>query len=181
VSDALLNLIRREASAAANRTATARYGIIDTYDPDTFAVKVRVQPEDVITGWLPLGTPWVGDGWGMFAAPTPGDQVLIEFAEGDPESGVLIARLFSDAARPLAVPAGEFWLVHKNGQFIKLTNDGIVTINAPASLIIDGEVYGSESISVAGNCVVGNGASGTFTTPAGQTVTVQDGIVTNIF
>ena len=36
-------------------------------------------------------------------------------------------------------------------------------------------------MNVSENVTVGNGASGTFTTPQGQTVTVQDGIVTNIF
>lgn len=34
---------------------------------------------------------------------------------------------------------------------------------------------------ISGSLTVGKGASGTFTTPTGQTVTVQDGIVTNIF
>jgi hypothetical protein len=28
---------------------------------------------------------------------------------------------------PLQVPAGELWIVHKNGQFIKWTNDGKLT------------------------------------------------------
>ena len=34
---------------------------------------------------------------------------------------------------------------------------------------------------VDGNLGAGNGASGSFTTPTGQTVTVTNGIVTNIF
>ena len=37
------------------------------------------------------------------------------------------------------------------------------------------------SVNTTGNLVAGTGASGSFTTPTGQTVTVQDGIIINIF
>lgn len=41
-------------------------------------------------------------------------------------------------------------------------------------------VFVTGSIDVTDNLTVGNGATGTFSTPTGQTVTVQNGIVTNI-
>jgi hypothetical protein len=53
------------------------------------------------------------------------------------------------------------------GQSVRLTDSGIV-LDAPV-------VKATQTLQA------GNGASGTFTTPTGQTVTVQDGIVTNIF
>jgi hypothetical protein len=44
-----------------------------------------------------------------------------------------------------------------------------------------GIVLGAGMTMTTGDFAVATGASGTFTTPTGQTVTVQDGIVTNIF
>ena len=41
--------------------------------------------------------------------------------------------------------------------------------------------FAGPDVSTTENLRAGNGASGAFTTPAGQTVTVQDGIITNIF
>lgn len=49
-----------------------------------------------------------------------------------------------------------------------------VAINAPS-------VRASGSLYVGQNAYIGNAATGTFTTANGLTVTVQDGIVTNIF
>lgn len=50
-----------------------------------------------------------------------------------------------------------------------------INITAPAGTTVHAD------LATTGNLVAGNGASGSFTTPTGQTVTVQDGIVTNIF
>jgi hypothetical protein len=41
-------------------------------------------------------------------------------------------------------------------------------------------VFQTASVSVSGNLSAGNGWNGTFTTPTGQTVTVQDGIIVNV-
>lgn len=42
-------------------------------------------------------------------------------------------------------------------------------------------VLKNAAAATSGNFAVGTGATGSFTTPTGQTVTVQDGIITNIF
>jgi hypothetical protein len=44
-----------------------------------------------------------------------------------------------------------------------------------------GDIMITGSLSTTGNATVGTGASGSFTTPTGQTVMVQNGIVTNIY
>jgi phage baseplate assembly protein V len=92
-------------------------------------VKVQLQPEGNETGWLPLGSLWAGNGWGMFAAPPIGSQVEVQFIEGHPEAGVVGLHFFSDVDQALSVPSGEFWLVHANGASIKLTNDGKLTVS----------------------------------------------------
>jgi hypothetical protein len=57
------------------------------------------------------------------------------------------------------------------------SDDGSVIVDVAES----GITLKAPTVSVSDNLVVGNGATGSFTTPTGQTVTVQDGIITNIY
>jgi hypothetical protein len=127
--DGLLNHGRRVADEASRSRAATRHGTITSYDPDNYAIKVTLQPDDVLTGWIPLKACWIGNGWGMFAAPSIGDAVEIDFQEADGGVGSAGWRFFNDSERPLSVQAGEFWLVHKKGQSVKLTTDGALTID----------------------------------------------------
>jgi hypothetical protein len=124
----ILNLMRREAERVGGQWARKRVGIVDAYDPSHYAVKVRLQPENTLTGWIPITSPWVGNGWGFYAGPTPGDVVEIDFQEGGKEAGFTGLRFYSTVTKPLPVPSGEFWLVHASGAFIKLTNDGKLSL-----------------------------------------------------
>ena len=58
-------------------------------------------------------------------------------------------------------------LINPTGS-VHVSGNGAVSLSVP-------------DVSTTGNLRAGNGASGSFTTPLGQTVTVQDGIITNIF
>lgn len=57
------------------------------------------------------------------------------------------------------------------------SDDGTTSVDVAGS----GVTITSPLVIATQNLQVGNGATGSFTTPTGQTVTVQDGIVTNIF
>lgn len=61
------------------------------------------------------------------------------------------------------------------GVIIRMADESVVLDLNPSKVDITG------SVRISGNLSVGTGASGSFTTPAGQTVTVQDGIITNIY
>lgn len=117
-----------------NSVAKPRLGTVSGYDPNTYMVKVQLQPEGVETGWLPLGSPFVGSGFGIAVGPAIGDQVEVQFPDGDLSSGVVSMRFYSDAARPPAVPSGEVWIVHSSGSLLKLHNDGSIEINATAGI-----------------------------------------------
>lgn len=125
----LLNAMRAQASMAGNGRAAVRIGIVSSYDHENYCAKVLIQPDNDETGWLPVVSPWVGNGWGMFAPVTPGDVVEVQFQEDDFNVGFVCQRFFNDGIRPLDVESGEFWLVHKSGSFVKLTNDGKLLIN----------------------------------------------------
>lgn len=125
----LINAQRLQAMRAMTGQVTSRLAIVTSYDPANYAVRVQLQPEGTMSGWLPLASPWVGNGWGMFCAPSINEMVTIVFMEGQLESGVVVNRLFNDEDRPLAVDSGEFWLVHESGAFFKLQNDGAATFS----------------------------------------------------
>lgn len=124
----IMNAVRLQVQRAMASIVSSRVGSITSYDPNTYTVVVQLQPDDIITGWLPIASPWIGNGWGMFAAPNIGDMVAVEYINGDLQSGMIVGRYYNQQSRPLPVPSGEFWLVHKLLQSIKLTNDGKLAI-----------------------------------------------------
>ena len=124
----ILNAMRMQAERQASQRATTRLGIVTSYDPSNYSAKVKIQPEDTETGWLPILSPWVGNGWGFFAPPTIGDMVEVQYQEGDFNAGMICLRLFNDSDRPLTVPSGEFWLQHASGSKLKFHNDGTVEL-----------------------------------------------------
>lgn len=134
------NAMRMHALAVTNLRSHPRIGTISGYDPKKQAVKVLLQPEATETGWIPLGSVWVGAGWGAVFAPKLDSQVEVTFLDGHPDSGSANLRFFSNVETGPAAPAGECWLVHKSGQSFKLTNDGKLTINDGhgATLTLDG-------------------------------------------
>ena len=126
--------MRMHSLLAMQGRAAVRLGLVSSYDPVNYCVKVRLMPEDAETGWLPIVSPWVGNGWGMFSPPTPGDMIEVQFQEDAIDAGFACMRFFNDSDRPLNVPSGEFWLVHKSGSFLKFHNDGTVELNAAGTL-----------------------------------------------
>lgn len=130
----LLNTMRAQAELAASGRARTRIGLVSGYDPVNYCAKVRIMPDDVETGWLPVSSPWVGNGWGMFAPPTPGEMVEIQFQEDNIEAGIIVGRFHNDSDRPLAVPSGELWLVHQSGSLLKFHNDGTVQLVSAGTL-----------------------------------------------
>jgi len=126
---AIQNAMRLQALRAAGHKTTSRYGIVTSYDPNKYSAKVSIQPEGIASGFLPVAAIWAGNGWGFFAPPSIGSQVVVVFIDGDLTSGFIACACFNSTTSPLAVPAGELWIVHKNGQFAKFTNDGKLTFS----------------------------------------------------
>ncbi len=143
-----LNHIKGAAAAAATYDTT-RIGTITGYDPGTCTVKVMIQPDEVETGWIPLLSPWVGNGWGMVCGPNIGDAVKVSFERGNLDTGVAELRFFNDVDRAPGASSGEFWLIHKSGSLLKFTNDGKVLLTSHSDLMAT--VGGNLSATVAGD------------------------------
>ncbi len=137
--DRLLNALRAQSAAQDRGGGQPRLGIVSSVDTAAGTARVTLQPEGVVTGWLPVLSPWVGAGWGMSCPPTPGEQVLVLPQEGDAENGLIVARSWSQRAATPATPVGEMWLTHRSGSFIRLLNDGTVAVKG--DLHVDGDVY----------------------------------------
>lgn len=132
--EVLLDRMRREVERSRSGMGHTQLGTITSYDPGNHAVKVMLQPDGIESGWMPLGSPMVGNGWGVFLAPSIGDQVIVEYQEAGREAPFATLRLYDNNNRPLAVQSGEMWLVHKSGSYVKLTNDGKIALNAATEI-----------------------------------------------
>jgi phage baseplate assembly protein gpV len=137
--DRFVNALKSQAAAMDRAQGQPRFGVVASVDAARYAARVKLQPENVLTGWLPILSPWVGAGWGVVCPPSPGDQVLVLPQEGDAENGVIVGSSFSDAHRAPQAPLGEIWLVHASGSFLKLASDG--TVRVQGDLHVDGDVY----------------------------------------
>jgi phage baseplate assembly protein V len=137
--DQLVNAIKIQASRLDSQIGSAKFGTVTSVDVNNAAVKVMMQPDGVLSGWLPVLSPWIGSGWGMVCLPGPGDQVLVVPQEGASEHSVVVGGAFSNARRPPQAPIGELWLVHQSGASLKLLNDG--TVRVTGDLRVDGDIY----------------------------------------
>lgn len=140
-----LNALKSQAGALDQGLAQPRFGTVTSVDPNTASARVLLQPEAVLSGWLPVLSPWIGAGWGMSCPPSPGDQVLVLAQEGDAEHGVIVGRAFSEVASPPAALSGELWLVHATGSFVKLLNDGTIQMAGNVTVTGDLRVTGNVS------------------------------------
>lgn len=55
--------------------------------------------------WLRVVQPLAGKGWGALALPRIGQEVLVEFLEGDPDRPLVTGTLYNEGALPLDLPA----------------------------------------------------------------------------
>jgi hypothetical protein len=148
--DGFLNLCKAHASQIDQGWAQPRLATVSSVDPATYTARVVIQPEGVLSGWLPIASPWIGAGWGLACPPSAGDQVLVLCQEGESEHGIIVGRLWSTTATPPGAPVGELWLMHQSGSFIKLHNDGSIESKASSwthngDLHVTGNVFDSHN------------------------------------
>jgi hypothetical protein len=194
-----LNLIHREIMATMDRMTRRQPGIVDSYDPETHAIKLKLMPDSgegetpVITGWIPLHTQQTGNQFGWHSPPNIGDPGWIEFHEFDREGGTFQQATFNDNFPPdKTVEAGELKYIHKSKTSIYFDKDGNITItgmntsdgkgggqdNSKQTIVLKKD--GSTSFTdKAGQSVVMNGTDTiAITDAAGDTVVMNGGTIT---
>jgi len=150
----LLNQMRLQAQMMLSNVAFTSMGTLANYDPINYMVKVLIEPQDPqtpnqnLTGWIPLLSPWVGNNWGMFAPPTLGATCVVLFSDGSFGAPIAAQMVFNNINRPLAVDSGEFWLVHQSGSALKFTNDGNVSLTTNSTLNATGTTVNVQGTTV---------------------------------
>lgn len=151
---ALINAMNERAQRALDRKATSTPGIITSYNPNTYSVKVQLQPDGTETGWLPLLSQQVGNGFGIYCAPHVGELCHVVFSDGEVEAGVVAGLYYNNEEVPLPVPAGEIWLVHRSGAFIKLNTNGQVLVQDKSGSTVEMLGDGTGTMSFAGGLTI---------------------------
>lgn len=140
--DKLINALKMRSATMDTLTGTPRWGLVQSYDPQNYLAKVLIQPEGVLSGWLPIVTPMVGPNWGMMMPLAQGQQVIVIPDGGDSEQGVILGGTWDTQTPVPQIPAapggsnstlqsGEVALVSGQGSFIRLCADGTMLIVGP--------------------------------------------------
>jgi len=57
--------------------------------------------------WVRVSHPWAGKGWGAVAIPRIGQEVIVDFLEGDPDQPIITGRVYNaDCMPPYGLPGG---------------------------------------------------------------------------
>jgi type VI secretion system secreted protein VgrG len=57
--------------------------------------------------WIRVSQPWAGKGWGSVATPRIGQEVIVDFLEGDPDQPIITGRVYNaESQPPFGFPAG---------------------------------------------------------------------------
>jgi hypothetical protein len=111
-----------------------RHALVTSYDPKNYRAKVTFQPGGQTSGWLPIETGHIGNGYGMAVGleagdgKKTGDQVICRFQENDFECAKIVQRVHSDKDKPPGpVESGEWVMWTKWGQQIRFNKDGSLT------------------------------------------------------
>ncbi|MBV6817501.1 baseplate assembly protein [Rahnella sp. PD12R] len=141
----LMNAVTGRAQQANAGFSGTRQGIVTAYDPESYSVKVALQPTENETGWIPLATIWAGNGFGIVAGPVIGAVIEVEFDSGMVGVGMAVGQFFNDVDRCPGPPSGQFWVIDSSGSSIKLTNDKKVTVTdgGGSTVVMNGDGTGT--------------------------------------
>ena len=57
--------------------------------------------------WIRVSHPWAGQGWGSVSIPRIGQEVIVDFLEGDPDQPIIVGRVYNaEQMPPFGMPAG---------------------------------------------------------------------------
>jgi type VI secretion system secreted protein VgrG len=79
--------------------------------------------------WIRVSHPWAGKGWGSVATPRIGQEVVVDFLEGDPDQPIITGRVYNaENQPPFGFPAGAVISgiksdTHKGGGYNEMSFD----------------------------------------------------------
>lgn len=140
------------AASASSLAGRPRHGIVTAVDPTTHSVKVTIQPEGIVSGWIP--DPGLACAGLQIACPAEtGTQVLLVPVEGDAEHPVIVARLFDTTITPPISPftntpvqPGEIGVFLKDGTALHIASGSVSIkgiLHVQGAIVATGDVTAS--------------------------------------
>ena len=157
----VIEAIKRIAMEAALTQGQPRWGIVDGVDVARPAVRLKIQPEGTLTGWLPLTQQAAGAGASSFTVPKVGWQAAVMPDLGDAEHPIVMG------------------FAHNDGAQIPPTPNAIGTGGTPsttAAPLVEGETV---IIGADGTVIRLGGAAGPYIKPGGGTLFVDGHVKAN--
>lgn len=56
--------------------------------------------DDKSSCWIRVSQPWAGQGWGSIAVPRIGQEVVVDFLEGDPDQPIVMGKVYNQEMMP---------------------------------------------------------------------------------
>lgn len=126
--------------------AQSQCGVVTSVAPNNkYRVKVYLPLLDIETDYIRVGSQYGGAGWGLYALPHNGNEVLVSFPNGDLNNGIVVCRLYSEECDPAPSEGDNLALVHESGSILRFDKSGNVTLEAKGNLTLLGaEVHINE-------------------------------------
>ena len=75
---------------------TDKYGRVKLYFPWDF----RSTKDDKSSCWVRVSQAWAGKGWGFVSIPRIGQEVIVDYLEGDPDQPIVVGRTYHEGNMP---------------------------------------------------------------------------------
>jgi hypothetical protein len=164
--DEFLHLLTHHTHRERGNLVFVAYGHIAQYHPTTGAVKVvlpvhrDLTDTPMMTPWIPLGSLWVGNGFGIqvyphggatLQNPTAGEQCIVLAIEQDIGVSVVACLCYTDAMRPPGgIQPGEVLVQHESGTKLYFHQSGELEIVAASGQSVQLTVSGGGKVQVNG-------------------------------
>ena len=139
--------------------------------------------------WIRVSHPWAGRGWGAVSIPRIGQEVIVDFLEGDPDQPIITGRVYNgDSMPPFDLPAaavvsGLRSNTHKGQGYNAMTMDdtaGREKITIHAQYDMDTTVEHDQTTSVKNNRVASVTVDDVLNVDANRTVHVKSKLTETI-
>ncbi|WP_088187538.1 phage baseplate assembly protein V [Desulfosporosinus sp. FKA] len=119
------------------------------------SVKVMLEPYEVETGWIRVGTQYGGNGFGLLAIPPEGMAVKVQFDMGDKSSAVVVCDVWNDVdIAPTLNDVDDAVFIHSSGSKLYFHKNGDADLVPAGKLNIAG---GGAAIARVGDAITAYG------------------------
>lgn len=140
ISDDPIELIKWLAAQQVEHIHVGTIGEISSVDPQHWVAKVKLLPDNVETGWLPLPSTYAGNGYGIWGLPDDGTQVFVIFEGADYNLGKIVCYVSNLVDTPPQLSQGQLNISNAAGAKVLLDTDGSVIVNdGTKAVVLDGD------------------------------------------